>query len=629
MKFYTFILVNIIVVTISRGIKFSPELQKNILKFGYDINYKYEGMLAHLFDRFYMVTKFMLPSMGVIKFSKLNFDHTCMYMNKEYAPNMVSRKYVTELKIYCNKIKHFVSHYNKLIKSYNITVYNILENEIKPLLPQIPRQKCGIITTLVSGFICLAYEGISRLLQQKCENALQKAVNAMSNQANIQCNKLMKLDNTMLMYGIYNAETLEKLINTVQEIHNVTSSHEKLFAGEHNPTLFRLLYTDALGLQQYVVNSLLFLRVIQDKYISLYRELITQLHSYVSAIRVLAKGYSPTTLLTPRKLQRILAEVRKSLQHTNPDYTLVLDRLNLNYDMQLVTFGIDKDMYLVIQFLVFIQPNTQKPLILYQLETAPVLILNTDTEAQSYTHLKVKKPYLALNSETYISLTNQELRSCKKIGNEFYREELFIVKHKSSYSCESAIYFNLTTDIIRNNCNFDFYYNKTDVTPTVLDGGDEIILANWPNDKHIICNINNDIPVKIPSHPYVLVNRSILCNCGIEADNHHLLESIASCNKKITKLIMYFTINLAFTNYLDILPNLTESLTLIRDRTHHEQPIPICLNIPHYDNSLTKRPSKLKEFLDNYIHNTDDKEIFDLQKRHTTHTFSSLQKFVP
>ena len=84
----------------------------------------------------------------------------------------------------------------------------------------------------------------------------------MSNQANIQHNKLMKLDNTMLMYGIYNAKTLEKLINTVQEIHNVTSSHEKLFAGEHNPTLFRLLYTNALGIQQYAINSLLFLTVI-------------------------------------------------------------------------------------------------------------------------------------------------------------------------------------------------------------------------------------------------------------------------------------------------------------------------------------------------------------------------------
>ena len=123
----------------------------------------------------------------------------------------------------------------------------------------------------------------------------------MNDQANTQCNKLMKLDNTMLMYGIYNAEMLERLINTVHEIHNTTSSHEKLFAGEHNHSLFRMLYTDALGIQQYATNSLLYLRIIQDKYMSLYRELITQLHTYVSAIRILAKGYLPNTLITPKK----------------------------------------------------------------------------------------------------------------------------------------------------------------------------------------------------------------------------------------------------------------------------------------------------------------------------------------
>ena len=102
--------------------------------------------------------------------------------------------------------------------------------------------------------------------------------------------------------------------------------------------------------------------------------------------------------------------------------------------------------------------------------------------------------------------------------------------------------------------------------PTVLDGADEIVLANWPNDKHIICNINNDIPIRIPSHPYVLVNRSVLCNWGIEADNHHLLESIAACDNKVTKLITYFTINLAFTNYLDMIPNPTDSLPMIKNR---------------------------------------------------------------
>ena len=150
----------------------------------------------------------------------------------------------------------------------------------------------------------------------------------MNDKANIQHNKLMKLDDTMLMYGIYNAEMLEKLIKTVHKIHNTTSSHEKLFAGKHNHSIFRILYAHSLGLQHYSTNSLLYLKIIQDKYVALYRELITQLHTYVSAIRVLAKGYLPNTLIKPAKLQEILSEVKKTLQITNPDYDLVLDRLH-------------------------------------------------------------------------------------------------------------------------------------------------------------------------------------------------------------------------------------------------------------------------------------------------------------
>ena len=41
--------------------------------------------------------------------------------------------------------------------------------------------------------------------------------------------------------------------------------------------------------------------------------------------------------------------------------------------------------------------------------------------------------------------------------------------------------------------------------PSVLDGGHEIVLVNWPNTKHVICNDNHNIPIKIPSHPYVLL----------------------------------------------------------------------------------------------------------------------------
>ena len=147
------------------------------------------------------------------------------------------------------------------------------------------------------------------------------------------------------------------------------------------------------------------------------------------------------------------------------------------------------------------------------------------------------------------------------------------------------LYRDLDTDIIKENCNFRFYYNKTDIIPTVLDGGNEIILANWPNDKHIICTINNDIPVKIPSHTCVLINRSVLCNCGIEVDNYYLLESLAACDNINSKLIMYFIINTAFANYLDMFPNFTESMQfpLIKNRTTYKQTLPINLNITSFD----------------------------------------------
>ena len=44
---------------------------------------------------------------------------------------------------------------------------------------------------------------------------------------------------------------------------------------------------------------------------------------------------------------------------------------------------------------------------------------------------------------------------------------------------------------------------------------------------------------------------------GIEVENHFLLESSAACQGVNSKLVMYFTINTAFINYLDLFPNLT------------------------------------------------------------------------
>ena len=88
-----------------------------------------------------------------------------------------------------------------------------------------------------------------------------------------------------------------------------------------------------------------------------------------------------------------------------------------------------------------------------------------------------------LNSETYITLCMQELDTYKRIGCEYYCEELFVVKSNSRHSCASAIYFDLGLEIIKENSEFDFYFNKSNIKPAVLDGGHQIIWQTGPATK--------------------------------------------------------------------------------------------------------------------------------------------------
>ena len=141
------------------------------------------------------------------------------------------------------------------------------------------------------------------------------------------------------------------------------------------------------------------------------------------------------------------------------------------------------------------------------------------------------------------------------------------------------------------------------MTPSVLDGGRQIILANWPNYKRIICTYNNNIPVNIPSHPYVLLDRNILCNCDIEAESNFLLELLATCGEhEKPDLEMYFTVNLVFVDYLE---ELNESIKnpINRNWTSFKQTLPVSLESFQLDSKLLHAPVMLRDFIDQYQEN--------------------------
>ena len=211
----------------------------------------------------------------------------------------------------------------------------------------------------------------------------------------------------MVMFGVYNSDTLEDLIDTVHKLHNRTTWNEKLFSGQINN--WYKYYWSSTGIQHYAINSLLFLTTVREKYVKMYERFLNQLRQYLKAIRVLSKGYLPVTLLSPSKLNTILQKVKETVQKENKNYDLLIKRLYLYYDMKLVMFGIDDKRNLIVQFPVFIHPYNQQHLTLYQLETVPVPIIDRNENAQSYTHLKATTPYIVLNSETYISLRTRDM----------------------------------------------------------------------------------------------------------------------------------------------------------------------------------------------------------------------------
>ena len=65
-------------------------------------------MLAHSFDKFYMVTKFILPAIGDLGFSTLNYDNTCAYLDNKNMCNSESKKHMLDLMMFCDKVETFV-----------------------------------------------------------------------------------------------------------------------------------------------------------------------------------------------------------------------------------------------------------------------------------------------------------------------------------------------------------------------------------------------------------------------------------------------------------------------------------------------------------------------------------------
>ena len=206
-----------------------------------------------------------MPTLDDLKLSLIKYDKECKYIsdvddqdNEKIKPN------IKDLLLYCSKLRPYMAFYKMQIKACNSTAHHILKNEVDLILPKFcegQKSKRGIFSVIISGFFGLAFEGISSFLHHKRHKALHKAVKPMSVTTDMQRNKLMHLENTLVMYESYDAETLENLVKTIHALHSGQTLYERLFTGKTLATYKSYLQMHSShGIQHYTVNLMLYLR---------------------------------------------------------------------------------------------------------------------------------------------------------------------------------------------------------------------------------------------------------------------------------------------------------------------------------------------------------------------------------
>ena len=121
------------------------------------MNFKYEGMLTHSFDKFYVVTKYEIPKVEHLQFTTFTFNLTCNHLNISKSPLL---RYIK----HCRRIAPYLKFYKQQIDYYNQTAYNLLQNEIGLILPNFSNRKKRFLTTildtLASKVIGLAFQAL-------------------------------------------------------------------------------------------------------------------------------------------------------------------------------------------------------------------------------------------------------------------------------------------------------------------------------------------------------------------------------------------------------------------------------------------------------------------------------------
>ena len=554
------------ILTLASAIEINPNLNHNQLRFPWGVNFKFHGKMHHNLARVWIVTKFKLPPLNKFHFPPAKLEPDCSFD----IPSDIKTRNVSDKIINAAIDYKFIRPYLRSLCLDSLPVFELLKTRETHLRENLihlvekdlygtlqsyrslgrSKRFASLAISAVTGLVTLAVEGISGFLQDKRNKAMARAMDAL-HKANVETyNELQRYKDDLTLYGTYSLKSTNDVLDTLESMYSHQSSLSEVVTNLPNLT-WPMFYQTHLGHTLYSSHLSLHATTLSHKFDFLYGLLQKKILNLIKGVATLSKGYLPPELFPPSFLTNITQRVAREISSDHRGYKLAFGHVNAYYDMPLATFSLDAYADIIVTFPVFIVPLTHAPLNLYEVETVPVPIPDMDTSANSYSEVSIPKPYFAASETAYFQLQEAELSNCKVIQDEYYCEETFMVKHPHHHTCESTLFYNRTEDVITNHCTFRFYHNHS-VSPSVLDGGDQLVLANVRLEHSPSCDPRR-LP-RIPQGPYVLTSREILCNCTLQSDLAYLPSDIGACPDTLGPLHFEERPNIAFENiFNDIL----------------------------------------------------------------------------
>ncbi len=497
------------------------------------------GELQPTSDQYYVSVVVEMPELygDYIDTDIINTNLSCPLDMDDYV-RMICTDFVPVFRQYSDRAKELHQRLSEKFKT--------IETSFQP----VQRSKRAIPIIPLLGFFTAGFKSLSTILQIKRTDSLKKSIAILGKshfrleQDYIDFKKDMlsitKSHNDQIETNARQIKAIFSIINRLaircdKEFKNLNSKVDKL---EQRTWAIKLLS---------VLTTRIFTHI--NRAIGLYEDIIEHADIIIDSITSLMKGLIPTKLINPMKLKDIMAHASEVLYKAEPNYVLSFDKLEQYYRLTNTGFTFIENR-LIIQLALPIRPRHQNLLKLYKIDVTYVpynVTQHPNQASNSYTKVDIESDYIAVFEDNFVQLNKNTFDLCTNYESTYICQGSILEIHKSRKTCAISIFWDADFDTVSKLCHFN-YFHKFKPAATILDAGDQILLANLDLPWVLKCR-DRAIPIRVDGHHYAVISRASLCYCDLATRSHFLAGKLTNCNGSVNSLQLKYTVNGASLGY--------------------------------------------------------------------------------